>query len=109
MARDARLALHELIGLELFGLVGVAGFAGAQRRGGRHGLGCDFAMAGGALDTIRAMRAGLPFGVLRLVAVNAGFSGRDRRMALLRGLGSLGHGGLDGSSDNKQDETNGAK
>ncbi len=101
MARDARLALHELIGLELLCLVGVTGVAGAQCRGGRDGLCGHFAVADGALDIILAVRAGLPFGVLRLVAVNTGFSGGDRRMALLGGMRLLRHDGLDGGSQNE--------
>src|SRR5574338_1560926 len=67
MAADTGLAAfgHKGVGLQLRYQLGVTVLAYAQRRLVSH-VSCGIAMARGALDLVRTMRTGFPFGI-RLV------------------------------------------
>jgi hypothetical protein len=61
-------------------------------------------MAGGAFDTVGAMRAGFPLVVHHLVAGGTGIPGWNQTMEDMRGLILLSHGGLDGNRQTKKNE-----
>jgi hypothetical protein len=106
MTANAGLALfrHEGIGLQLGYQFRVALLAYAQRGLVRYAS-CDIAMAHGALDIIRAMRPGFPFGIRLFMAARTLFSGGNLLMAHLRRLTfCLGDRWLDGGGRNEQDE-----
>ncbi len=104
MTGHTGFAFHESIGLQLCHLVSVTILACAQHRRGRDVLGRDLAMAHGTLDIIGAMRAAFPLRIRHLVAVRTGLSGGNGLMVFLRATSLLGNGGLDGGSQNENEQ-----